>query len=218
MPAESNVVRVVIVDDHPIVREGLRACLGARHEIEVVGDAADGAEALERVTELRPDVVLMDVSMPKLGGIEATSRLLDLDSAVKVLMLTMHNSQAVMQASLRAGASGFVVKDSSPDVLSQAIREVMAGERFIDEAVGPVLPSKGANGGEEHITPREREVLLLVADGLRNKEIAERLGVSRRTVETHRARLSAKLGIRTSAGLARYAMERGLLRPAASAS
>ena len=216
MSAASNTVRVMIVDDHPIVREGLRACLSARAEVEVVGEAADGAEMLDRFADLRPDVVLMDVSMPKLGGIEATSRLLDKATGVKVLMLTMHNSQAVMQASLRAGALGFVVKDSSPNVLIEAIQTVMTGERYIDDSIGPLAAGTRTNGGEAHITPREREVLLLVADGLRNKEIAERLGVSRRTVETHRARLSAKLCIRTSAGLARYAMERGLIRPAST--
>jgi DNA-binding NarL/FixJ family response regulator len=217
-------IRVVIVDDQGMVRTGFGVLLNAQPDIEVAGEAADGAEGLRRVAELRPDVVLMDVRMPVMDGLEATRRLLaDAgDGAPKVLMLTTFDLDDYVYEALRAGASGFLLKDASATELAEAVRVVAAGDALLSPSVtrrliaefsrlgGPRAPSRKRL---EELTERETEVLGLVARGLSNGEIAGRLVVAEQTVKTHFGRILMKLGLRDRPQAIVYAYEVGLVRP-----
>ena len=213
-------IRVVLVDDQALVRAGFRMILDAEAEIEVVGEAADGRDAIDQVRALRPDVVLMDVRMPGLGGIDATSRLLQRGSRAHVLVLTTFDRDEYVFEALRAGASGFLLKTAPPDRLVEAIRLVAAGEsllaptltrRLIEEYLNRPRPKSEPK--LETLTDREREVLTLVADGLSNAEIAQRLVVSDATVKTHVNHLLAKLGVRDRVQAVIFAYESGFVQP-----
>ncbi|KWT63488.1 LuxR family transcriptional regulator [Streptomyces albus subsp. albus] len=218
-------IRVLIADDQVMVRQGFTVLLDAEPGIEVAGQAVDGLDALDKAAELAPDVVLMDIRMPGLNGIEATRRLTEAaGSRVKVLVLTTFDLDEYVYEALRAGASGFLLKDASAAELAQAVRVVAAGDallapnitkRLIAEfsrmTAAPRAPLKDRVGD---LTERETEVLSLIAQGLSNAEIAERLVVAEQTVKTHVSRMLVKLGLRDRTQAAVFAYETGLVRPA----
>ncbi|TDD85781.1 response regulator [Actinomadura rubrisoli] len=219
-------VRVVIVDDQGMVRTGFGVLLNAQPDIEVVGEAVNGEEGLRRVAELRPDVVLMDVRMPVMDGLEATRRLLagaaDPGAAPKVLMLTTFDLDDYVYEALRAGASGFLLKDASAAELADAVRVVAAGDALLSPSITRRLISEFSRLGAprapsrkrlDELTERETEVLALVARGLSNGEIAAELVVAEQTVKTHFGRILMKLGLRDRAQAIVYAYEVGLVRP-----
>jgi DNA-binding NarL/FixJ family response regulator len=210
--------RVLIVDDHALVRSGLRALLSAERGVQVLGEASDGREAVALARHLRPHVVLMDLTMPGLNGIEATRQIVAERSGIKVLCLSMHTDEQFVGAAFKAGASGYLLKDSPPEELARAIRVIMNGHTFLSPAVAAtVVQGFTANAGAELATPfatltdREREVLQLIAEGHETKQIAQTLGVSVKTVASHRERLQHKLNVQGVAGLTRYALGNGLL-------
>ncbi|GAA0692205.1 response regulator [Streptomyces malaysiensis] len=224
----TTTIRVLIADDQMMVRQGFTVLLNAEPDIEVVGQAVDGADAIAQVAELAPDVVLMDIRMPGVGGIEATRRLTEPAGAtVKVLVLTTFDLDEYVYEALRAGASGFLLKDASADELAHAVRVVAAGDallapnitkRLIGEfsrvtAAAPRAPLRDRVGD---LTERETEVLTLIAQGLSNAEIAARLVVAEQTVKTHVSRILFKLGLRDRTQAAVFAYETGLVRPSAS--
>ena len=212
-------IRLLLVDDHAVLRAGLRTLLNAELDMEVVGEAADGKQAVQKVAELEPEVVLMDISMPVLNGLEATRQIRRAHPQVKVLVLTMHDSEEYLFQVLEAGASGYVPKKAADTELINAIRAVYRGEAFLYPTAAKALIQdylERARAGEEsdsfdRLTEREKEVLKLVAEGYTNQEIAYMLVISVKTVETHRARIMEKLEFRTRAELVRYALNRGLL-------
>jgi len=216
-------IKVLIVDDHAILRAGLRALINAQPDMEVVDEAPDGASAIKKVVDTKPDVVLMDISMPECGGIEALERIRRDCPNVRVLILTMYDDPAYMRSVLAAGAAGYIIK-RAPDLdLMAAIHAVYRGRTFVDMTLSEnILPEtirkRGQNGKKKGmsvsmLSQREREVLCLVAQGYMNKDIAERLHLSVKSVETYRARIAEKLGLRSRADLVRYALEVGLLAP-----
>lgn len=213
-------IRVLIADDHAVLRAGLRMLIGAQPDMDVVGEAADGAEAVQKVLDTRPDVALVDITMPGSGGIKAIERIRQECPKTRVLVLTMHDVPAYLRSALAAGASGYVVKSSADSELLSAIRAVHRGHTVLDSDLAVMAmqgrlgrKAAGSRGGApvSPLSPREREVLDLVAQGYTNQQIAERLGLSVRTVETYRSRLVEKLGLRSRADLVRYALESGLL-------
>jgi DNA-binding NarL/FixJ family response regulator len=217
-------VRVLLVDDQALIRAGFRMILSAEEDIEVVGECADGTQAVDSVKRLKPDVVLMDIRMPEMDGIEATRRIIasDGDPAVRVLMLTTFDLDEYVYDALRAGASGFLLKDVPADQLVQGIRLVAAGEALLAPSVTRRLIeefSKGPRSRQERpaaleeLTPRELEVFKLIARGMSNHEIADELVVSETTVKTHVARVLMKLGIRDRVQAVVLAYESGLVEP-----
>jgi len=207
----SNPVRVLIVDDHPMVAEGIQSILESYDDIEVVGSLGNGKDAVEQVPVLNPDVVLMDLNMPGLGGLSATEILLEQSPALRVLILSMHDNPEYIATALNHGAKGYVLKDVPTDEIKQAIDVVMGGERYLcTGARGSLTPPEGDT--REALTGREQTILLELAQGKSNKEVALTLDISVRTVETHRKNIKRKLGISSTAGLTRYAMEHGMLQ------
>ena len=205
-------IRVVLVDDHKLVREGLRALLSAQDDIEVVGDAEEGEAALALIPQLAPDVVLLDASLPGLDGIEVLRRLRAQSPELPVLMLSMHDDPLTVDRALRAGARGYVLKGAGVDALCEALRAATRGEVYLSPSISDyVLQGYLRSGEGDPLSPREREVLLLIAEGFTGREIAERLGLKPKTVENHRGRLMEKLHIHTTAGLVRYALKVGLV-------
>ena len=213
-------IRILIADDHAVVRSGLRLLINSQKDMEVVGEAKDGREVLPAVKATRPDIALVDLSMPGGGGMQAIAQLRREEPMVRVVALTMHDDPDYLRSVLSAGGFGFVVKRSADSDLISAIRAASRGERFVDPSIGESLvqeilresaPGAGESG-EIRLSPREREVLGLLARGHTNAEIAEKITVSVKTVETYRARLSQKLGLHTRAELVRYAMSRGILK------
>ena len=208
-------IRIVIADDHHLVREGIRQVLQTGDEFEVVGQASNGAEALRLVDALAPDVLVLDVSMPDQSGIEVTAVLRDRGSSVRVLILSVHDHPQYVIEAVRAGARGYLRKDTEPAELRRAIRSVASGESFFSPSVARSLSAAIQGDVEENtaprrlaaLTPREREVLRGIADGQTNKEIAAALDLSSRTVESYRESLMRKLGIYTVAELTRLALE-----------
>lgn len=198
-------IRLMLVDDHPLVRDGLRARLDAVPGLSVVAEAGSADAALELAPTARPDIVVMDIGLRGTSGIEATARLLRNMPGLRVLMLSMHDDPAYVQEALRAGARGYVLKDSPADETVAAIRALMAGGTFIAAALA--ARSASAPQRDEPLTPREREVLALVADGLSSREIGQRLAMGVRTVETHRTNLRRKLDLPSAAALVRYAID-----------
>lgn len=197
-------IRVVVADDHQVVRSGLELLLATTADIELVGTAANGAEVLEVVARLQPDVVLMDLSMPDVDGVEATRRMTAAHPASRVLVLTSFSDQTRILDALAAGADGYLLKDSDPDDIASAIRSVFAGESPLDpKAARVLLESRRTRRETVSLTDREREVLLLVRGGLANKQIARRLGISERTVKAHLTSVFQRLGVsdRTQAAL-----------------
>lgn len=225
MERESGVqpIRVVICDDHAIVRDGLRALVNGQPGLLVVGEAGDGEEALQLASTLSPDVLVLDLSMPVLGGAETADRLAVEYPHVKVIALTMHEERGYVTRFLRSGAAGYVLKRSASSELVRAIRTVAGGQRYVDPSIGGSLLAERnghrrgrngtshdqSNGGSERLTARESEVLHLLALGHSNKEIAAALSISVKTVETHRATGMVKLGLSNRAALVRFAMSDG---------
>jgi two-component system response regulator NreC len=209
-------IRVLVADDHAVLRAGLRMLIRAQTDMDVVAEAADGEEAVRKAAETRPDVVLMDLSMPGSGGIRAIERLRQDCPASRVLVLTMHDVAAYLRSALAAGASGYVVKSAADSELLSAIRGVHRGRTVLDpelaaSALQNTLGRRPAGGlTADPLSPREREVLDLIAQGYTNQQIADRFGLSVKTIETHRSRLVEKLGLRSRAELVRYAMDSGL--------
>lgn len=207
--------RVLLVDDHAVLRAGVRRLLEDESDLEVVGEAADGIEAVEAGARLRPDVAVVDLTLPRLDGVEATRRILQRSPDTRVLVLTMHDEPAFVERVIEAGASGYVLKRAADSDLIRAIRAVCSGEGFLDPGVARSvfefshMPER--DSATKRLSPREREVLALVAWGHTNREIADRLVVSQKTIESHKARLMDKLGLRTRAELVRHAKKSGLL-------
>jgi DNA-binding NarL/FixJ family response regulator len=214
-------VRVFLADDHALMREGLRAVLEAREGFQVVGQAADGHQALRGIVEQSPDVVLMDIAMPGLNGIEVARRLRQACPGAKIVALSMYDDRQYAAEILRAGAAGYLLKDAAGSELIDAIRTVLRGERYLCPAMAGKLiedylrlvPADPDTAGPDELTAREREVLQLVAEGASTRAAADRLGISPKTVEVHRAHIAAKLGIATLPGLVRYAIRRGIVKP-----
>lgn len=216
---EADTIRVVVADDHAIVREGIRTVLEQADDIEVVAEANDGTEALEATTAHRPDVLLLDISMPGLSGLEVAARLRTAGPSTRVLILSVYDDADYVLEAVRAGAHGYLRKDSPPSELRAAIRAVHAGGEFFSAPVAGRLSA--ALRGEvernadrarlEQLTERERDVLSLIAAGRTNKEAAAALGISHRTVETHREHLMKKLGARSVAELIRFALKSGII-------
>jgi two-component system response regulator NreC len=213
----NETIRVLICEDHALFREGLRAILRDHTHIEIVGDATTGREAVEKAKRQRPDVVLMDLEMPEMSGLEATRRIVQADPVVKVLVLTLYDDEEVVARCLDAGAAGYVLKDGPSDQLLQAMEAVHKGQRYLSPAVLTKVVDYSRRKGRTRtrydvLTPREREVLKLLADGHPTKEIAARLDLSVKTADVHKTNLMRKLDIHDRAGLVKYAIQRKLIR------
>jgi len=213
-------ITVLLADDHMIVREGLRALLEAEGDIEVVGEAQTGREAVQLTKSLRPGVVVMDIAMPLLNGLEATRRIVKAAPATRVLILSAHGDDEYVRQAVMLGAAGYLVKQTSADLLSKAIREIQKGNTFFSPSVANRLHklSLESSDGREVIkvkktalSSREVEVLQLIAEGKANKQVAKELGISIKTVEKHRQHLMSKLDLHDTAGLTRYAIAAGII-------
>lgn len=205
-------IRVLLVDDHPVVRRGIAACLNRHPQIELVGEAADGREALAQCRSLLPDVVVTDVEMPVMNGAELVLALAKEAPAVRVLVLSVYHTPGHVLRMVQAGAAGYMFKEAAPEELVRGIEQVAAGEPFFSEDVAQIALNQVVRGngtGVQSLTSREREVLIRIADGMSNKEIADVLGLGVRTVETHRERAMRKLDIHSVAGLTKYALAQG---------
>jgi NarL family two-component system response regulator LiaR len=210
-------IRVLIADDHPVVRQGLRTFLRTQKDIEVAGEATDGEEAVAKARELRPDVVLLDLVMPRLGGVDALERIRAAAPAARVIVLTSFADDEKVFPSIKAGAAGYLLKDVPPSALAEAIRTVHRGEALLHPAVAAKLMQEYAEerppAPDERLTERERDVLRLVARGLSNKLIARELSVSEKTVKTHVSSILAKLEVADRTQAAVYALRQGLVEP-----
>jgi NarL family two-component system response regulator LiaR len=215
--ADSNAIRVLIVDDHSVVREGLRAFLALQDGIEIAGEAADGEEAVEAAARLRPDVILMDLVMPRLDGVAAMRSLREQVPDARVIVLTSFLDDDKLLPALRAGAAGYLLKNAAPQELARAVRAAHAGEALLDPVVAArLVETLAADGGEQpldRLTPREREVLVLIGRGFPNKRIARELEVSEKTVKTHVGHVLAKLGVHDRTQAAVFAVRAGLVDP-----
>ncbi len=210
-------IRILIADDHGVIRGGLRALLQAEPDFEIVTEARDGTEALDLARQMEPDVILLDLSMPELDGIEVARRLKETGSRVRALILTVHEDESLLQEAIEAGAAGYIVKRAAESELIDAIRAVARGDLYIHPAMTRALlkgispPPLSRKPSLEAPTPRELEVLRLIAQGYTNRQTAEALGISARTVEGHRANLMSKLNLSSRVELIRYAREIGLI-------
>ena len=209
---------IILADDHRIVRQGLRALLETEPDFQLVGETGDGLEAVQLARRLQPDVVVLDLMMPSINGLEATRQISDSCPQTHVIILSMHADEGYVLESLRNGAAGYVLKDSSADDLGRAVREVVAGRRYLSaplsERAIEVYVQKAQETSldpYEKLTNREREVLHLTAEGQSSTEVAERLSISSRTVETHRANMMRKLDLHSQTDLIRYALKRGII-------
>ena len=204
-------LRIAIVDDHPMVAEGIQSILESYDDIEVVGTLNGGRAVIEELDTLNPDVILMDLNMPDLGGLSATEIVLEQRPGTRIVILSMHDSPEYISSALNHGAMGYLLKDVPTDEIKLAIDTVMRGERYLcTGAQGSPTPKDG--GVRETLTGREQTILLQLAQGQSNKEVALTLDISVRTVETHRKNIKRKLGISSTAGLTRYALEHGVLQ------
>ena len=213
-------IKVLLADDHTVVRQGLRALLAAEGDLEIVGEAEDGREAVRLVKKLLPDVVVMDVAMPMLNGLEATRQIMQAAPATKVLVLSSYGDDQYVQQMIAAGAAGYLVKQSAANDLVNAVRELHKGNAYFSAAIAKRLREQGrqalvnaqpAGKPANHLTPREAEVLQLIAEGRANKQIAAELCISIKTVEKHRQQVMDKLRIHDVAGLTRHAIAKGII-------
>ena len=213
----SGPARIILVEDHVVVRQGLRALLADEPDIEIVGEASNGREALQRVQELQPDLALMDISMPSLNGIEATRQIRQQHPEVRIVILSMHSNEEFVFQVLQAGASGYVLKHSDSSEILMAIRAALAGGSYLSPQISRAVIDDYVRRGEDpgrgskldQITPREREVLQLLAEGLSNQAIARQLSISVKTVESHRSSIMSKLGLNNKTELVRFALRQG---------
>jgi two-component system, NarL family, response regulator NreC len=208
-----HTIKILLADDHTIVRQGLKLILSAHPDMEVIGEAANGREAVELAQKLRPDVVLMDVAMPDWNGIEATRRLIGANGRIKILVLSMHKEAVYVREILRAGARGYILKDAIDKELLSAVRSVAKGDGYISPAVSGALLNdyrKDVTDPVDLLSGREREVLQLIAEGKTNKEIATRLNLSVYTVDSHRGKIMEKLNLHSTGELVRFALKHGL--------
>jgi len=211
--------RIVIAEDHTILREGLRALLSSQPDFKIVGEAENGHDAIRCVGEGNPDLILIDLSMPRMNGLEAIKEIKKQNSETKVIVLTVHKTEEYILAALQAGADGYVLKDSTHAELEMAITNVLKGKRFLspgisEKVIGGYLEGKmtiSAKSTWDTLTQREREILKLIAEGNKNKEIADYLCISLKTVEKHRTNLMKKLDLHNVASLTAFAMEKGLI-------
>ncbi len=212
-------ITVVLADDHTIVRQGMRSLLQSDEDIEVIAEAEDGREAVRLALSLRPDVVVMDIAMPLLNGLEATRQILAVKSPPRVLILSAHSDDAYVEHVMALGAAGYLLKQSSSSVLAEAIRQVHRGETYFTPSIsnhlsrrGKIIPLDGSlKSADLQLTPREMEVLQLIAEGKANKETAELLHISIKTVEKHRQQVMRKLDLPNTASLTRYAIAHGII-------
>lgn len=222
-PADSRMrprIRVLIADDHTLLRQGLRFLLEMRGNIEVVAEARNGREAVQKTEQFKPDIVLMDIGMPVMNGIEATRHIARRDRRTRVVILSTRMYEDYLSQILRAGASGYVLKDADAEELIRAIEQVHHGSSYVSPALSSTIVFDYLNGGRNHtrleesdkLTSREREILQLIAEGQSNQQIAEQLCVSVKTVEAHKAHMIDKLGLRGSLALTRYAVQKQLLQ------
>lgn len=215
MKKAARKVRVVLADDHYVVRSGIRALLATMPQLEIVGEAATGRELIEEVARTEPGLVITDLSMPDLDGMRAIAELRAQHPALKILAISMYDTPDFVQGALRNGANGYVMKDATPTELGFAVESVLSGESYLSPRVsGQLVQSlRGDRGGDIPLTDRQREVLVMIARGFSTKEIAFELGLSPKTVEVHRARLMERLGISDVAGLTLYAVRKRLVDP-----
>ncbi len=207
----TNPIRVVIVDDHQMVAEGIEAILGTYDDIKVVATLSNAQAIIDQIEILRPDVVLLDLNMPGMNGLSATEHLLEKHPKTRILILSMHDTPEYIQTALSYGAVGYILKDVPTEEIKTAIDTVLQGKQYLCTGANAALAPK-TKDGRETLTSREQTVLLELAQGRSNKEVAIKLEISVRTVETHRKNIKRKLGISTTAGLTRYAMEHGVLQ------
>jgi two-component system nitrate/nitrite response regulator NarL len=212
----SNRIKILVADDHPVVRKGIITCLAKQETVEIIGEAADGREAVRKARELKPDLILMDINMPHMSGLAVTELLRRELPQIKVLVLSSSNTNDQVTRIIQSGAQGYVLKDAPMDELMRAIDSIQRGEAYFSADVARVALNQFVRGQTEaantpQLTNREREVLAQIADGLSNKEIASQLGVGVRTVETHRERIMRKLDIHNVAGLTKFAIAKGLV-------
>ena len=210
---------VLIVEDHTLIREGLRSLLSSHPNLEVIGEAGDGREAIRQAERLSPALILMDLSMPRMGGVEAIREIKKSQTKIKILALTVNDSEEHVLAALKAGADGYILKDSTRAELVQAIQNVLAGKRVLSPGISEKV-IEGYLGGKETVktqtpwetlTSREREILKLIGEGFKNKDIGAQLNISPKTVEKHRANLMEKLDLHNTSELTTYALEKGLV-------
>ena len=212
-------ISVLVADDHAIIREGLRVMLGSQPDMEVVGTASNGYEAIQFVDQNEPDVVVIDISMPELNGIEAISRMLPQHPHLKVIVLSIHETKPYVYRTLKAGAKGYLIKETAGLEVVDAVRAVQRGERYLSQRIADLLTDISFRQLETSIdvspldalSPREREILQLVAEGRTSQEIGERLSISSKTVDTYRSRLMHKIGVEDVAGLVKFAIQHGVI-------
>lgn len=207
---QSDKISLVIVDDHPLVLDGLTSRLERSNQIDVVGQASNGQEAIKVVEQVMPEVVLMDINMPIMNGIEAAEIFKEKFSSVKLLVLSMHDDREYVMNMARAGVKGYVLKSASADEMLMAIKAVHMGGIYFSPDIAKILTNQEKNSQDEALSTREQAVLRLLAGGMSNKEMARELDISVRTVETHRRNIKVKLDISTTPGLVRYAIDNGL--------
>lgn len=213
-PVIGKKMRIVLADDHAVVRQGFKMILASQADMEVVGEAANGREALTICESLQPDVVVMDVTMPELNGIEATRRIMDASPRTRILALSMHKDSVYVREILRAGARGYLLKDSADTDLLNAVRAIGKGEGYLSPSVSDAVLTdyrKHVTDPIDLLTSREREVLQMIAEGLTNKEIANKLNLSVYTVEAHRGRIMEKLNLHSTGEMVRFAVRHGLI-------
>ena len=208
----SDPVRVLIVDDHPMVAEGIEALLETFDDLDVVGTLSNGRDAVDQVSELAPDVILLDLNMPGVTGLSATEMILEKRPETRILILSMHDSPEYISTALSHGANGYILKDVPTDEIKTAIDEVMAGKQYLCTGAHASLAPRKIADGREPLTSREQTILLELAQGKSNRQVADALDISIHTVETHRKNIKRKLDISSTAGLTRYALEHGVLQ------